>query len=74
MVRIRLFLSVEVSKRIVNNIFIASTDIYVASVSNTHCVCAQNYYLAIVSTIVETDNPEAELQPGLKLLGPIKEK
>jgi len=49
-------------------------DIYVASVSNTHCVCAQNYYLAIVSTIVETDNPEAELQPGLKLLGPIKEK
>ncbi|CAG8452963.1 4392_t:CDS:2 [Paraglomus occultum] len=49
-------------------------DIYVASLSNTHFVCAQNYYLAIVSTIVETDNPEAELQPGLKLLGPIKEK
>jgi len=49
-------------------------DIYVACVSSTHFVCAQNYYLAIVSTIVETDNPEAELQLGLKLLGPIKEK
>jgi len=49
-------------------------DIYVACVSSTHFVCAQSHYLAIVSTIVETDNPENELQPGLKLLGPIKEK
>ena len=54
--------------------YITFADIYVASVSNTHCVSAKSHYLAIVSTIVETDNPEAELQPGLKLLGPIKEK
>lgn len=28
----------------------------------------------MVSTIVETGNPEAELEPGLKLLGPIHDK
>ncbi|CAG8647643.1 8838_t:CDS:2, partial [Ambispora leptoticha] len=49
-------------------------DIYVASVSSAHCVCAKGLVLAIVSTIVETDNPENEIEPGLKLLGPIIEK
>jgi Rab GDP dissociation inhibitor len=49
-------------------------DIYIASVSSTHNVCAKDYYLAIVSTIVETDNPEAEIKPGLDLLGPCVEK
>ncbi|CAG8432890.1 4719_t:CDS:2 [Diversispora eburnea] len=47
-------------------------DIYIASVSSSHNVCAKDYYLAIVSTIVETDNPEAEIKPGLDLLGTIK--
>lgn len=28
----------------------------------------------MVSTVVETDDPEAELAPGLALLGPIFEK
>jgi len=32
------------------------------------------YYIAIVSTTVETENPEKELAPGLNLLGPVKEK
>ncbi|CAG8671056.1 7590_t:CDS:2, partial [Paraglomus occultum] len=49
-------------------------DIYIASVSDTHCICARDYYLAIVSTIVETDDPESEIKPGLDLLGPIVEK
>ncbi|CAG5128866.1 unnamed protein product [Candidula unifasciata] len=49
-------------------------DIYVCMVSSTHNVCPQNYYLAIVATTVETNNPEAELQPGLELLGTIEEK
>ncbi|CAG8465372.1 3675_t:CDS:10, partial [Acaulospora colombiana] len=48
-------------------------DIYIASVSSAHNVCAKDYYLAIVSTIVETDNPEAEIKPGLDLLGPCVE-
>ena len=49
-------------------------DIYIAEVSSAHNVCAQNHYLAIVSTIVETDNPQVEIKPGLDLLGPILDK
>lgn len=49
-------------------------DIYVCVVSFAHQVCAKDYYLAIVSTTVETDNPEQELQPGIELLGAIEEK
>lgn len=49
-------------------------DIYVSCVSSTHCVSSKGFYLAIVATTVETANPEAELKPGLELLGPIKEK
>merc|ERR1711971_1338163 len=44
-------------------------DIYVCMVSATHNVCAKNYYAAIVSTTVETNDPESEIKPGLDLLG-----
>lgn len=37
-------------------------------------VTAKGFYLAIVATTVETNRPEAELEPGLNLLGEIKEK
>jgi len=50
------------------------TDIYVAMVSSTHNVCAKDIYIAIVSTIVETDKPEMEIAPGLQLLGSIYDK
>ncbi|TPX37631.1 hypothetical protein SmJEL517_g00695 [Synchytrium microbalum] len=33
-----------------------------------------DHYVAIVSTLVETDNPEKECAPALALLGPIAEK
>src|SRR5579863_7643964 len=49
-------------------------DIYIAMVSSTHNVCAKEVFVAIVSTIVETDRPEQEIAPGLRLLGPIYEK
>ncbi|KDR85350.1 hypothetical protein GALMADRAFT_132053 [Galerina marginata CBS 339.88] len=49
-------------------------DIYIAMVSSTHNVCAKDVYVAIVSTIVETDKPELEIRPGLELLGPIYDK
>lgn len=49
-------------------------DIYIAMVSSTHNVCAKDVYVAIVSTIVETDKPELEIAPGLQLLGPIYQK
>ena len=51
-----------------------SIDIYVCLVSYAHNVASDNHYIAMVSTTVETSNPEAELAPGLKLLGPIEEK
>jgi hypothetical protein len=43
-------------------------------VSHTHNVCAKDVYVAIVSTIIETDRPEMEIAPGLQLLGPIYQK
>ena len=43
-------------------------------VSAAHNVCPKGFWVAIVSTIVETNNPEAELKVGLDLLGPIEEK
>ncbi|PSS37597.1 hypothetical protein PHLCEN_2v524 [Hermanssonia centrifuga] len=49
-------------------------DIYIAVVSSTHNVCAKDVYIAIVSTIVETANPEQEIAPGLQLLGTIHDK
>ncbi|EPT03895.1 hypothetical protein FOMPIDRAFT_1022074 [Fomitopsis schrenkii] len=49
-------------------------DIYIAMVSSTHNVCSKDVYVAIVSTIVETDRPEQEIVPGLQLLGPIYDK
>lgn len=45
-------------------------DIYVAVVSHAHCVAAAGMYIAIVSTVVETDEPLKELEVGVKLLGP----
>lgn len=51
-----------------------SSDIYVSLVSYTHQVAAKGWFVAMVSTTVETDNPELEIKPGLDLLGPIKQK
>lgn len=48
-------------------------DIYVMSISESHNVAAKGRYIAIVSTAVETNNPQREIQPGLALLGPIIE-
>ncbi|KAF2145272.1 uncharacterized protein K452DRAFT_266046 [Aplosporella prunicola CBS 121167] len=50
-------------------------DIYIAVVSSTHNVCPKGYYIAIVSTIAETDsNHHLELEPGFERLGKIEEK
>ena len=50
------------------------SDIYISMVSYTHQVSAKGWFIAMISTTVETDNPEAEIQPGLNLVGPIKQK
>ncbi|KKK26483.1 hypothetical protein ARAM_000239 [Aspergillus rambellii] len=51
------------------------SDIYIAMVSSAHNVCPKGYYIAIVSTIAETDaNHHMELEPGFERLGQIEEK
>jgi len=51
-----------------------SSDIYVSVVSYTHQVAAKGWFVALVSTTVETANPEAEIKPGLDLLGQVRQK
>ena len=49
-------------------------DIYVCMISYAHNVAAQGKYIAIISTTVETSEPEAEIEPALELLEPIDQK
>jgi Rab GDP dissociation inhibitor len=49
-------------------------DIYISCLSAGHNVCPPGYYLAQISTIVETANPEQEIAPAVALLGEIAEK
>merc|ERR1712071_189574 len=51
-----------------------NSDIYISMVSYTHQVAAKGWFIATVSTTVETSNPEAEIKPALDLLGPVKQK
>lgn len=44
-----------------------NVDIYVACMSSTHNVCAKGFHVAIVSGIIETDDPVAEMAPALAL-------
>jgi Rab GDP dissociation inhibitor len=50
------------------------SDIYISLVSHTNLVAAKGWYLAMVSTTVETDDAEAEIKVGLDLLGDVAEK
>ncbi|RWS17142.1 Rab GDP dissociation inhibitor beta-like protein [Dinothrombium tinctorium] len=50
------------------------SDIYVSLVSYTHQVAAKGWFIASVSTTVETSNPQTEIKPGIDLLGPIMHK
>jgi Rab GDP dissociation inhibitor len=50
------------------------SDIYVSLVSYTHQVAAKGWFIAMVSTTVETSTPEEEIRPGLALLGSIRQK
>ena len=43
-------------------------------VSYSHLICKKGMYVAIVSTTVETENPEEEIQPAVDLLGTVLEK
>uniref|UniRef100_A0A7S1XT43 Rab GDP dissociation inhibitor n=2 Tax=Phaeomonas parva TaxID=124430 RepID=A0A7S1XT43_9STRA len=49
-------------------------DIYIAFLGNEHEVAPKNRFIAIVSTTVETADPMAELEPGIRLLGNVMER
>lgn len=49
-------------------------DIYVCMISYAHNVAAQGKYVAIISTTVETNDPEKEIKPALDLLEPVEQK
>merc|ERR1719282_932070 len=51
-----------------------NSDIYVTAVSASHMVVPAGMFMAMVSTTVETSNPEKECEPGLQLLGNIVEQ
>jgi hypothetical protein len=55
-------------------IIVSFADIYISCVSTTHQVSAKGWFIAMVSSTVETANPEAEIKVGLDLLGPIRQK
>jgi len=46
-----------------------STDIYITMISSAHAVCAKGLYIAMISTTIETKNPEEEIRPALDMLG-----
>jgi len=46
-------------------------DIYISCVSAAHQVAPKGKWIALVSTNVESEKPEAELEPGIKLLGAV---
>ena len=50
------------------------SDIYVSLVSYTHQVAAKGWFVGMVSTTVESSQPENEIKPGLDLLEPIAQK
>lgn len=43
-------------------------------VSSVHCVSKANTYIAIISTTVQTNEPEKEVEAAFQLVGPVKEK
>eukprot|EP00919_Chromeraceae_sp_WS-2016_P076378 GHVR01180495.1.p1 GENE.GHVR01180495.1~~GHVR01180495.1.p1 ORF type:complete len:249 (+),score=4.49 GHVR01180495.1:517-1263(+) len=49
-------------------------DIYIMMVSSLHCVSKKDTYIAIISTTVETEKPECEIEVALELIGPVREK
>jgi Rab GDP dissociation inhibitor len=49
-----------------------NSDIYVSVVSSAHNIAAKGYKVAMVSTTVESDNPDAELKHGVQHLPDIR--
>ena len=48
-------------------------DIFIACLNSTHSVCKKGYYLAIISTIAETNDPVQEISLAMDIVGPTLE-
>lgn len=46
-----------------------NSDIYITMVSDAHAVCNKGLKIAIISTTVETKDPEKEIEPAIELIG-----
>lgn len=51
-----------------------NSDTYISMVSSHHAIAAAGHFVAVISTNVETKNPENEIKEALSLLGAVKEK
>jgi len=51
-----------------------SNDVYVLMVSDAHCVAAKKKYVAIISTTVETSDPQKEIEVAIRLISPVLER
>jgi len=49
-------------------------DIYISCTSSAHFTAPKGKFIALISTIVETSNPEAEIAPAKKFLGAFDEQ
>lgn len=47
-------------------------DIYIMSIGNTHGVCKQGYQIAIISTMMESNDIQKDLEIAFETIGPIK--
>ena len=54
-------------------IFLKNNDIIISVLNSTNQVCVKGYYLAIISTVVETDYPKKEIEPAMNIIGPTLE-
>jgi Rab GDP dissociation inhibitor len=50
-----------------------NNDIFIAVLNSVHCVCKKPYYLCIISTMVETNNPAEEIKVAMDIVGPVLE-
>eukprot|EP00771_Trimastix_marina_P004058 gnl/Trimastix_PCT/789.p1 GENE.gnl/Trimastix_PCT/789~~gnl/Trimastix_PCT/789.p1 ORF type:complete len:505 (-),score=195.44 gnl/Trimastix_PCT/789:153-1625(-) len=48
-------------------------DIFITCLSHVHCICPRGKFIAFLSTEVETDTPERELDPALRLIHPVEQ-
>ena len=49
-------------------------DIFIIVLNYTNCVCRNGYYLAIISTIIETEQPYEEIKVAKSIIGNILEE